>query len=103
MRHSAHMETEHHTKQIEIEGGGTIARWIDLAEAAEITSFNAATLRNAERRGDLPGFRVLGRLRFKLADILSFMESGREAPRRTPPQELIEAAHRRKRTNRRRR
>ena len=67
-------------------------RWITLAEASDITSLSTPALRNAERRGDLPGYRVLSRLRFRLRDVIAFMESGRKAPRRTPPPELLQAA-----------
>lgn len=103
MRHSAYMQTGRVNDQIEIEGGGEIDRWIDLTGVSEITGLKPPTLRNAERRGDIIGYRILGRLRFKVADVIEFMERGREAPRRIPPAGLLESAARRKRSSRRRR
>ena len=91
------MDTPRTLDTIELEGGGRISRWVGLPAASEITGLAPPTLRNAERRGDIPGYRVLGRLRFRVADLLTWMEAGRAAPRRTPPPELIAAASRRRR------
>lgn len=98
MRDYARMDTAARTPEtIEIEDGGRIDRWIDLSAACEITALAAATLRNAERRGEIPGYRLLGRLRFRVSDLMEWIEAGRSAPRRTPPPELITAARRRRR------
>lgn len=75
-------------------------RFLTVAEAAELTRFGCATLRNAERAGKLPGYRVLGRLRLRLSDVLAWIELGRTAPRRVPPPELL--AHAGRRSKRRR-
>jgi excisionase family DNA binding protein len=69
--------------------GATLDRFLTIGEAADLTRFGCATLRNAERAGKLPGYRVLGRLRFKLSDVLAWIEAGRTAPRRLPPPELL--------------
>ena len=76
------------------EKGSNPDRYLTLAQVCELTSFGRATVRNAERRGKLPAYRPLGRLRFKLSDVVAFIESSRNAPRRVPPPQLLEHAGR---------
>jgi predicted DNA-binding transcriptional regulator AlpA len=73
---------------------GITDRYLNLAGVMEITPFSAPTIRSAERRGELPAYRVCGRLLFRLSDVLEWIEKGRTAPRRVPPPELLAAAGR---------
>jgi excisionase family DNA binding protein len=47
------------------------------------------TVRALERRGELRGVRIAGRLRFSASAINEYLKRAAMAPRRTPPPELL--------------
>jgi hypothetical protein len=66
-------------------------RLVRLADAEPVSGIRPPTLRRYEREGKIPGYRVGGRLCFKLADLLAFVDASRAAPRRKPPAALLQA------------
>lgn len=71
-------------------------RLLTIREVADLTRLSVPTIRAAERRGLLPAIRLVGRIRFREADVAAFIATGENAPRRRPPPEVIEASRRRR-------
>lgn len=46
-------------------------------QLADLLGFSAATVQDWVERGDLPGFRVGGRLRFRESEVLAWLEERR--------------------------
>lgn len=68
--------------------------FVDVGGVQQIAPLSKPTIRTAEREGELPGYRVRGRLLFRRSDVLEWIERGRTAPRRIPPPELLAAGGR---------
>ena len=52
-------------------------RLLTARELAEVLSFSAATIVDWSERGELPGFKVGGRLRFRESEVLAWLEARR--------------------------
>ena len=76
--------------------------YLSAERTAAVLDLSVPTIRRLERRGELRGVRLAGRLRFPASAIRTYLNSCASAPRRTPPPELI-AAGGRPRGRRRRR
>jgi excisionase family DNA binding protein len=66
-------------------------------ETAGLVKVKVQTVRALERRGELRGVRIGGRLRFSASAINEYLSRAASAPRRTPPPELLEHGGRRRR------
>jgi len=71
-----------------------IEKHYDPEAAAEMLSLSVPTIRALERRGDLRGVRLAGRLRFAASEIAAYIDRCKDAPRRTAPPELLKAGGR---------
>ena len=68
-------------------GEGVVDRLLTSRELAEVLGFSAAWVQDRFEVGDLPGFRIGGRLRFRLSEIELWLETKRpdaEEKRRPP-------------------
>jgi excisionase family DNA binding protein len=61
----------------------------DPPTVAARLAVKVGTVRALERRGELRGLRVAGRLRFSASAIADYLTSAESAPRRTPPEGLM--------------
>ncbi len=63
----------------------TSVQYVDEREVAKITGFSLSTLRNERctRRLKIPHYKVGRSVRYKISDILDFMESHRIEPEAT--------------------
>lgn len=55
----------------------TLERLLTARELAEILGFSAGTIQDWFEAGDLPGFRVGGRLRFRESEVAEWLEQRR--------------------------
>jgi excisionase family DNA binding protein len=58
----------------------TLKRMLTAAELAEILGFSAATIVDWSERGELPCFKIGGRLRFLESEVLEWRERQRKRP-----------------------
>jgi len=79
----------------------SVERHFTPREAADLLALSVATIRSLERRGELHGIRLAGRLRFPESDVSRYLAKAADAPRRTPPAALLANAGRRPRRRRR--
>ena len=56
----------------------TLERMLTAAELAELLGFAAGTVVDWFERGDLPGYRIGGRLRFKESEVAEWLEQRRQ-------------------------
>jgi len=69
-------------------------------ETGEKLGLSVPAVRALERRGELRGIRIAGRLRFSASAINEYLGRCANAPRRLPPPELLANAGRRPRRRR---
>jgi excisionase family DNA binding protein len=55
-------------------------RLMKSTEVAEMLGFTSSTVQDWFERGDLPGFRIAGRLRFRESEVLEWLEAHRVGP-----------------------
>lgn len=55
-------------------------RLLTARELAEALGFSAATIQDWAEQGKLPGFRLGGRLRFRLSEVEAVLEASRFGP-----------------------
>ena len=56
-------------------------RLLTARELAELLGFSASTVVDWSERGELPGFKVGGRLRFRESEVLEWLEQRRQGGR----------------------
>jgi excisionase family DNA binding protein len=59
-------------------------RLLTTRELADLLGFRPATVQDWFERGELPGFRVAGRLRFQASEVDAWLEERRQPARREP-------------------
>lgn len=63
-------------------------RLLNTREVADLLGFAPATVQDWFERGELPGFRIAGRLRFRESELEVWLEAQRQAPRQRPSKVL---------------
>ena len=58
-------------------------RLLSARELGELLGFSASTIVDWTERGEVPAFKVGGRLRFRESEVLTWLEARRVAPVRT--------------------
>jgi PTS system nitrogen regulatory IIA component len=56
-------------------------RLLTARELADLLGFQAGTVVNWAERGELPSFKIGGRLRFRQSEVLAWLEERRQGPR----------------------
>jgi nitrogen PTS system EIIA component len=52
-------------------------RLLTAREVAELLSFSSATVQDWAERGEIPGYKLAGRLRFRESEVLAWLEERR--------------------------
>ena len=69
---------------------GHEVRLLTARELADLLGFSAATIQDWSEAGTLPGFRIGGRLRFRLSEVESWLEDCRlERPSRRAREKVL--------------
>lgn len=58
----------------------SLERLLTARELAELLGFQAGTIVDWSERGELPGYRIGGRLRFKESEVAEWLERRRKGP-----------------------